>query len=246
MAGSNRSHLEPNSDAPANFLGLAKVTHIDLGSGAYWIFQNNLYKGGDFTKIDPEESRIIEGQSTFFSPHSTNQSIEGLLDFGRKADWSKRSAPSEKHFTRGINTEVLFETLESVYIDDLGNLNSSAKLMDNLLGPQFKAIIVGAHSLGNVDNESRFDFVEAAKAGKLVIDSSRTLIGATSEDYAASLLSANTNKEELQDSGVIIISAHKLNRIIARALAVRALLEGRTQSQTQQLFDDYAKSRKLI
>lgn len=47
-------------------------------------------------------------------------------------------------------------------------------------------------------------------------------------------------------TGTIIISAHKLSKTMARAVAVRALLEGLNQTQTQALFDSYARSRKLM
>lgn len=245
LAGANRSHHENNSDAPGNFLDLGKISLIDLGSGAFWVFQGNLYKGSDFTKIDPEESRSIEGQSTFFSSHGSNQSIKGILEFGREADWSKYSAPPEDHITHKLRAESLYDAFESVYVDDLGNQNSVPKFMDHLLGPDFKAIIIGAHSLGNVDNETRFDLIEAAKDGKLVIDASRTLISATNQDYEASLLSANSMEGELKGTGSIIISAHKLSKTIARVIAVRALLEGMDQAQTQILLDNYAHSRKL-
>ena len=109
-----------------------------------------------------------------------------------------------------------------------------------------KAIIVAAHSLGNVGNETRFDLVTAAKEGKLIIDVSRTLVSDTSEEYAASLVSSNRSPSELQGTGKMIISAYKLNKTLARALATRAILEGRDQLQTQELFTNYARSRKLL
>ena len=118
--------------------------------------------------------------------------------------------------------------------------------MERIFDPAIRAIVVAAHSLGNVDNETRSDLVKAAKMDKLVVDVSRTLIGQTNENYEASLLGANQNPDELHGTGKRIIAAHKLNRTMARALATRALLEGRDQHQTQALFSAYAKSRKMI
>lgn len=248
LAGANRSHNEPNSDAPQNFVDLAKLARIDMDPGAYWIFQGNLYKASDFVKLDPEESRILENQSTFFSSHNTNQSIATLLDLGDrlKANWQSRIAPSPGHISQRVTAVSLYDAFESVYTEDLGNQNSVPQFMEHIFDPKVHAVVIGSHSLGNVDNETRFDLVAVAKEGKLIIDASRTLIGAVNEDYATSLLSANRDPNELGGTGKIIISAHKLSKAMSRAVATRAILEGLGQLQTQELFDKYARSRKLI
>lgn len=246
LAGANRSWHEAGSDAPENFVNLGKLAHIDLNSGAYWVFQGNIYRASDFVKIDPQESRLIEKQSTFHSPHEKQQTIGGVLSIGRKAEWESRQAPQPEHAVHKLTAESLYDAAESVYTDDLGSGNSIPKFMKAYYDPENKAIVVGAHSLGNVDNARRRDAVNIAKTGKLVIDVSRTLIGAVSEEYAASLLSANRNPQELGGTGKIIISAHKLNKAVSHALAARAILEGLDQVQTQKLFDDYARSRELL
>ncbi len=248
LAGANRSHNEDNSDAPQNFIDLAKLAHLDLESGAYWIFQGELYKAGDFIKIDPLETRRIEDQLTFWSAHKTNETVSSLL--GRidksRANWQSRKAPSSEHVVHKITPEKLYDAFEQIYVDDLGNQNSVPQFMIHNYDPKIKAIVVGAHSLGNVDNEARYDLVQAAKDGKLVIDASRTLIGGTTLDYAASLLGANINPKELGGTGKIILSAHKLSKSMSRAVLARAIIEGLDQIQTQKLIDNYAKSRNLI
>jgi len=248
MAGANRSHHEENSDAPQNFIDLAKLAHIDLESGAYWVFQGELYKAADFIKIDPLETRRMEDQLTFWSAHKTNEKVSSLLARINKlkANWQSRKAPKSDHVVHKATPEALYEAFEQVYVDDLGNQNSVPQFMQHIYDPKVKAIVVGAHSLGNVDNEARYDLVQAAKDGKLVVVASRTLIGATTLDYAASLLEANVNPKELGGTEKIILSAHKLSKSMARAILVRAILEGLDQTQTQKLLDNYAKSRKLI
>ena len=129
---------------------------------------------------------------------------------------------------------------------DLGNQNSNDLDMERIFDPEIKVIIVAAHSLGNVDNATRSDLVEAAKMGKLVIDASRTLIGTTNESYGASLLGANSDLNELGGTGKRIIAAGKLNKSVSRALVTRAILEGLNQQQTQDLFVKYATSRKML
>lgn len=246
LTGANTPHSEPGSDAPRNFIDLAKVTHKNLVSGAYWVFHGNLYKAADFVKIDPEESRKVEDQSTFFGPQRTAQPIANLLEIGRNANWQSCKMPSPEHIVNNLSAEQIYDAFSSVYVADLGNQNPGWMDMERIFNPTIKAIVVAAHSLGNVDNETRMDLVRAAKEGKLVVDTSRALIGATNESYEASLLGANQDPKELGKSGKRIIAAHKLNKTMARALLTRALMEGLDQDGTQKLFDVYARSRKMI
>lgn len=246
LTGANDPHMVPGSDAPENFVDTAKITHLDLGSGAYWVFHGNLYKAVDFVKADPEETRRIEDQGTFWSPHKNIQSVDTLLEIGREADWSKHTAPSSNHVVNKIKMENLYDAYDSVYVMDLGNQNSGWIDMERVFDPEVKVIIVAAHSLGNVDNETRMDLVRAARMGKLVVDVSRSLVGATNESYEASLLGANQDPQELGGTGRRIIAAHKLNKTMARALTTRAILDDLDQQQTQKLFDDYARSRKMM
>jgi L-asparaginase/Glu-tRNA(Gln) amidotransferase subunit D len=248
LAGANRSHNEPDSDAPRNFLDLARLAHIDLDPGAYWVFQGNLYKASDFVKIDPEESRRVEDQSTFLSAHKTNESIDVLLSRRKKlrADWQARRAPEQSHVAHSVTPEALYNAFQSIRTHDLGDQNPGGLPSEYIDDPAIKAIIIAAHSLGNVDNITRYDVMEAAKRGKLVIGASRTLISATSEAYAASLFGANRVPNELAGTGRLIISGHKLSKAMARALAARALLGGLDQRGTQELLDEYARARKLI
>lgn len=249
LTGSNRSFNEENSDAPKNFLDLTKLAHANFGSGGFWVFHSNLYSGADFSKIDPEEYKRsgIEKQSTFYSPRETNRPIdaivEDLKEGIRKTDWSDREEPEGNHPTRYLDADTLYKVFEEVYVDNLGNQNSSPQLMNNLYGSGM-AVIVGAHSLGNVDNATRYDLVNLANEGRIVVDASRTLIGATNVDYEASLLGANN--KELAGTDKKIIAAYKLSVAVARAVVVRALLERLDQEETQKLFDNYAKSRRLI
>jgi L-asparaginase/Glu-tRNA(Gln) amidotransferase subunit D len=243
MTGANRSHNESDSDAPGNFVDLAKLAHVDLSSGAHWVFQKNLYKAADFYKIDPMEHRIIERQSTFLSPHEKQRFIGDILEHSVITNRRSKKPPlSAEHIINKFTPEELYRALEAVYTDDLGNINSIPRSMGEYYDPTNKAIIIAAHSLGNSNNVTRFDAVNAAKAGKLVVSASRTLIGNVSKEYAASLLSANQSPEELGGTGNIIISAGKLNKTVCNALVVRAILENLNQQQTQKLFNDYAYS----
>lgn len=246
LTGANHPHTDPESDAPGNFLDSARLSSIELESGAYWVFHGFLYAAADFIKIDPVEARRIEEQGTFFSPHRSALKIEDLLRHGKAADWKSRGAPEENHVIYKLTVENLFEAFERIYVTDLGNQNPGWHDMERIFDPEIRGVVIAGHSLGNVDNETRKDVVEAAKMGKLVVSVSRALIGSTSTAYEASLATANDNSAELKDTGARIIVGHRLNKTIARALLARALLENMNQHQAQKLFDDYAARRNLL
>lgn len=246
LTGANDPHSVPNSDAPDNFIDAAKITHVELGSGAYWVFHGYLFNAADLVKLNPEETRTIEEQGTFWAAHKTSQPINMLLKVARDADWQKRTVPPENHVANKLSMESLYDAYESIYVMDLGNQNPGWSDMERVFDPAVKVIIVAAHSLGNVDNETRMDLVRAARMGKLVVDVSRSLVGATNESYESSLLGANQDPQELGGTGRRIIAAHKLNKSLARALTSRALLEGLDQEGTQKLFDHYAQVREML
>ena len=276
IAGANLSHREKGSDAPLVFTNLAKIAYYNLTemahavtpgekrhSGAYWGFQNHLYPAVDLVKIDPAETRIIEGHSTFFSPTQRAQTVDELIEWQlQDRDWSDQyvkeyneltdraeadelSEVNRKHPARA-SMEAIYDALCGVRTIDLGNQNTIYQDVEEILDPSYGAMVLAAHSLGNVSNPIRAAVVEAVKRGKLVIVASRCLIGEVNERYAGSLLDANG--EELENTSQRIVSAGKFNRTTARAIAVRAILEGfgphktLTAFKTQRLMNQYSDS----
>jgi len=247
LAGANRSHVEFASDAPRNFVHAAKLANRDLPPGGYWVFQENLYSASDVVKIDPLEDRPIEGQTTFHSPHQKNVSILSALKQYGPAQWDARKAPSPEHVIHKVTAENLYDALESIYNPDLGKKDSvSATLRPGIRNPKHKAVVISTHSLGNTSNGIRDVCIKEAYGGKLIVGISRTLISATNEEYAASLFGVNQNPRELGGTGKMVIYGHKLNSSVANALIVRALIEKLDQTQTQELFTQYAQSRGLV
>lgn len=243
LAGSNELHTKEGSDAPRHFVDLARVSTIEVDSGAYWLFGGNLYRAHDLTKVDPGATREIEEQVTFLAPHGTQKSIDQLVEISEKYDKSKHGLPPPEHVINKLEMKNLYDALESVYTIDLGSQNSGSMDMERIYDENVKAIVVAAHSFSNMDNERRNDLVEAAKMGKIVIVGCRALVGTTSLDYEASILSANDT--ELKDTDNVIIDAHELNISTARELAVRSILEGSGQAGANDLFAAYAESRKI-
>ena len=126
---------------------------------------------------------------------------------------------------------------------DLGNQNDISNEVKQILDPNRKAVVIAAHSLGNASNPIRHACVQAALLGKLVMIVSRTLIGEVNERYAASILGADSR--ELIGTGKQIISGHKLNKNVAKALLTRAVQEKLDQKKTQALVNLYCSSRGL-
>lgn len=274
FTGANKSRHEVGSDAPGNFLRLAKIAVVNptlylpdlrYPSGTFWSFHGYVYSGADFTKFDPKEERTFEGQDTFFSTNSyalleddnltffrVNQEGDTvtrrreLVPFQETVDPSwvySREIPSITHITRKLTTEGLYNALSSVYTVDLGSQNLLADEIEKILDPNYKAIIVAAHSLGNGPQQLRVALVEAAKQEKIVIVASRTFIPSVSQRYEESLLAVNENPRELGGSRFRVISGQYLSKTAARAIAARAILEGLNQTEAEQLLTRYSEAR---
>lgn len=236
---------------PDTYVSRELAAQLWARSGAFWVFQGNVHSASDLIKVDPQETRRIENQSTFFSPHRTRLEVKKLLkekeilELTAGTDWQNCVPPPQEHITRKITLESLYNAFSSVQVIDLGDQNSVWEQVEQILDPAHKAVVIEAHSLGNVNNLVRAASIEAAKRGKLVIDTSRTLIGDVNLRYAGSLLDTNEAESELKGSGSMIISSHRLNKTSSRAIAVRAILEDFNQQQTQELVDDYCDARYL-
>ena len=246
FTGSNKSWREGTpespSNAPQNFTDLARLCSIDLPAGAYWNFQGYLYRAPDLIKTDPEETRRIEGMSTFFAPRQKATRVETLLELSRPANWGNRAVPPTDHVLNTNNASMLsiYEAMNQVQTVDLGDQNPVWEEVDKIIYSRSRAVIIAAHGLGNVNNIIRDAALEATLNGKLVFDVSRCLIGNVNERYAGSLLDTNNL---LPNNNHQIISAGQLNKSAIHAIAVRAIMENMDQKETQLLLDKYHRSR---
>lgn len=244
FTGSNRSYKEWNSDAPKNFSNMVQLAGANLPAGVYWIFSEHLYRATDFIKIDPLETRRIENYSTFFSPRQTARYIKKVISENHILYPSSGTSATKNHVSRKVNTENLYKAIVESAIVDLGNQNDTFLDVDHILDDKYKAIIIAAHSLGNTDNIIRHACIQAALEDKLVIIVSRSPIGEVTERYATSLL--GVNGKELLGTGKYILSGHKMNPNVAKAIATRAIQENLDQKQTQILINTYCDSRGLL
>lgn len=117
-------------------------------------------------------------------------------------------------------------------------------MIDSITKSKAKAIIVAGHSLGNGPYPIRLACVNAARQGKIVVVTSDSLIGDVNERYESSILAANN--QELRDSGYQLISGHKANTHIARALLIRVFQEEYSLPEIQHFFNSYCTMRGLL
>jgi len=244
FSGANRSHREENSDAPKNFADMFTVVRADLLPGAYWVFADNVFRAADLVKISPLESRAIDNFSTFYSPHLQAKKIDEVLQTAkqRKSTRKYTSVPAN-HVIGTLTTKALFDAMQKVHIVDLSEQNELERDITAIMDTKYKAVVIAGHAFGNVSNPIKFACMQAALKNKLIIVASRCLVGDVNKRYGASLLTLNN--QELRSSGKRLISANKLNKNVARALAIRAINEKLNEYQTGELFYKYAISRHL-
>lgn len=243
FSGANRSHREANSDAPQNFADMFTVSQSSLLPGAYWVFAGYVFNASDLVKISPLESRALDNFSTFYSPHLKAEKIEVVLKNEKQRTLRKSNPLQAQHIINKVTPDALLDAMTKVHIVDVGEQNSLEEDMKDIMDPRYKAVVVAGHAFGNVSNPIKYACIQAAFKNKLVILASRCLIADVNKRYGASLLSLNAH--ELRSSGKKIISANKLNKNIARALAIRAVHAGLDEYQTNELFYRYAISRQL-
>lgn len=244
ITGSNKSQREWNSDAPKNFSDLVKLAGVNLPAGAYWIFAGHLYRASDFVKIDPLEIRRIENYSTFFAPRLTARYTKKVIAENHIFHPESGTAALKNHISQKVTTGNLYDALTQVEIVDVGNQSNVSNEIAQILNKNYKGIVISAHGLGNVNNVVRYACVQAVLSGKLVMIVSRSLIGEVNERYAVGLLSING--KELMGTGKHIISGHRLNKNVAKAIMTRAIQENLDQKKTQILINSYCDSRGLL
>lgn len=243
FSGANRSHREENSDAPQNFADMFTISRANLLPGAYWVFADYVFKASDLVKISPLESRVLDNFSTFYSPHLRAEKVEDMVKSIPDRKLRKYASVPSNHIINKVTTESLFDAMSQVHIVDVGEQNALDEDMKAIMNPEYKAVIVAGHAFGNVSNPIKYACIKAAEKGKLIILASRCLIADVNQRYGASLLTVNAH--ELRSTGKKIISARKLNKNIARALAIRAIHSKLSEYETGELFYKYAVSRQL-
>lgn len=256
--------LEPKD--PQNIINMAVAARINISqktrvfrgrswsesaSGALWVFDEEIFSPASLIKSDPS---VGFKASTFISPRAMSSSIlrdvkyvseEAGLRFtstGEVADWEQEtSLPPENHITRRLSMPELYDAINDVGVVDLGDQNPVWEQVKRILDPETPAVVVAAHGLGNANNVIKTACAETVRRGKLVITVSRAEAGEVDSQDVQSLTDINT--KELEGTGAKILNGGRLNKTIAKALLVRARLEGRDQAGTQALIDDYSIAR---
>lgn len=242
FTGSNRTSLNFSTSVNDNlFYDLLRLTDSNLNPGAYWVFVRYLFSASDFVKVYPHTSRVIDDFSTFYAPHLTARKLDEVFADKRPAFFLGSAASYKNHISKQVTYDNLYATMKKVIIIDLGTQRQMVEYMEDILNPEYKAVVIAGHSLGNVPNVIKHAAVEAAKQGKLIFMVSRCLIGETQNVGVTYLL----NAPQLRSTGKVFINGYKLNKNVAKSLAIRALQENLSQHKTQELVDKFVISRGL-
>lgn len=235
VSGANLSFREPKSDAPQNFRDLALATHLPLAPGGYYIFNHAIYRGGDFVKIDPDENpSSLEGQITFFAPQRTYTRI-GLLGGGTVR---RETLANTASIVPAYPYQDIYDAINATATVNLGDTNDIDAEVAKIRDPRYRAVVVVSHALGNAPYPIRRAVIDAAKAGKLVLNVSRTLSGNTNSRYYISL--SSINERELKGASAMVLDGGRLSNRTGKALLVRALLDGLDQPATADLIRRYS------
>jgi L-asparaginase/Glu-tRNA(Gln) amidotransferase subunit D len=235
VSGANLSFRDKNSDAPQNFHDLALATHLPLAPGAYYIFNHAIYRGGDFVKVDPDENpSTVEGQITFFAPQRTYTRI-GFLGGGTvRREAYAGGAPDVPTYSH----QDIYDAINATVTVNLGDTNDIDVEIAKIRDPKYRAVVIVSHALGNAPYPIRRAVIDAAKAGKLVLNVSRALSGNTNSRYYVSL--SSINGRELKSAPAIVLDGGRLSNRTGKALLVRALLDGLDQRATADLIRRYS------
>lgn len=242
--GANKSRLEWNSDATPNLKSLFSLVHMPLAAGVYWTFEEQLYNAGDMVKIDPTETKKLAYFATYFSPHRSSQDVKKILDEQAFYAHMTGTIPPANHPIHHISATTIMQSSDEIITVNLGDGNSLDSTITNITKSKAKAIIVAGHSLGNGPYPIRLACINAAKQGKIVVIVSDSLIGDVNERYESSILAANSH--ELLATKHQLVSGHKVNTHVARALLIRILQEKYSLSKVQDFFNSYCTMRGLL
>jgi transcriptional regulator with XRE-family HTH domain len=235
FSGANRMSREVNSDAPQNFRDLALATHLPLLPGGYYIFNHAIYRGGDFVKIDPDDNpSTVEGQITFFAPQRTYTRI-GFLGGGTvRREAHTGGMPDVPMYPH----QDIYDAINATATVNLGDTNDIDVEVAKIRDPRYRAVVVVSHALGNAPYPIRRAVIDVAKAGKLVLNVSRTLSGNTNSRYYISL--SSINERELKGATAMVLDGGRLSNRTGKALLTRALLDGLDQKRTADLIRRYS------
>jgi L-asparaginase/Glu-tRNA(Gln) amidotransferase subunit D len=234
FTGANLSHNEPNSDAPRNFLNLAKAANFQLSPGAYYVFDNKFFLGSDIAKIDPSENPTeIDGSITFYSPHRLSKSLQNFSINNPSNKHKKEVGSLPEHYSPVQILKKLNRILV-ICLENLTSIDDEIIKIKNV--KKYDAILIESFALGNAPNPIKKALSEIA-GKKLILNISRCLVADTSNRYSSSLEQINTNSESQ------IMSGGKMSKSVGLALLTRILLEEMTNDQASKLLTKYKNSR---
>ena len=216
LVGSMRPATAISADGPANlYNGVAAVGSKDAtGRGVLVVINDKIHNARNVTKT---ETTNVE---TFESP---NRGLAGLVNRG-SVKWFER--PDKRHTSRsefaGINVAQL-PRVEIIY----AHSNMDASLIDAAIKGGAKGIVIAGVGDGNMSKAAIDALAKAAKAGTVVVRSTRLESGQV------------LRNNEVNDDEKGFVASGELNPGKSRALLQLALTKTSDAKQVQRMFDEY-------
>ena len=216
MVGSMRPSTAVSADGPLNLYNAVAVA-ADAGAkgrGVLMVMNDQIHAAHSVTKTS---TTSVE---TFQSPVG---GLAGTIAYGN-TEWY--NSPSWPHTTKSefdVSNVTKLPRVDIIYME----VDASPDLIDAAVQKGAKGIVTAGVGNGNM-NKVMVDAAEkAAKAGVVVVRSSRVPTG---------LVGRNV---ELDDDKLGFVASDELNPQKARILLTLALLKQRSNSELQQLFYNY-------
>ncbi|WP_129645163.1 type II asparaginase [Peristeroidobacter agariperforans] len=216
MVGSMRPSTAVSADGPLNLYNAVGVAADPRakGRGVMVVMNDQIHAAHSLTKTS---TTAVE---TFMSP---GRGLIGVASYGKNDFYS---SPTWKHTTQSdfdISKVTKLPRVDVVFAD----VDMPADLIDASVAAGAKGIVIAGVGNGNMNKASVDAAAKAAKSGVVVVRSSRVPTG---------LVGRNV---ELDDDKLGFVASYELNPQKARILLALALLQERSLTDIQNLYDLY-------
>jgi L-asparaginase len=216
MVGSMRPATAVGADGPANLYNAVAVA-VDPGAhrrGVLAVMNDEIHGGRDLEKMNTTSLQTMA---------SPERGPQGLVNTG-KIVWFEPSM--KKHTTQ---TEFDVKDVTALPRVDIlyAHANMSPDLIDAAVANGAKGIVIAGVGDGNMTGPALAAVEKAAKAGTLIVRSSRLPLGIV------------LRNSEVDDDKMGFVASGELNPAKSRVLAQLALLKGHDVKKVQELFYTY-------
>lgn len=216
LVGSMRPSTSLSADGNLNLFNAVALASSDeaFGKGILTLLNDNIYAARDVTKTH------TTNVDSFAAP---NFGAIGQVHYGKVKIYYE---PLRKHTARTIFDVKELTDLPKVEIAYV-YAGQNAKIIEDLVNSEAKAIVIAGVGDGNVSEEVLQALIKAKEQGVLIVRSSRVGLGVVIPD------------SEINDSKFGFITADNLNPQKARILTILALTKTSDASEIRKMFAAY-------